>query len=70
MIRHRKTKWQRAFDRWLRRLYLMLDARARRRSEGGRKAAVTRRRNAEDTRIAENLERRERARVFGSDPTP
>lgn len=40
--RHRRTKWHLIFDVWLRRLHLIVDARARRRSAGARKAWITR----------------------------
>ena len=58
---------------WLRLRAALGDHKARialNRSAGARKAAVTRKRNAEDTRIAEDIARNETARIFKSDPTP
>lgn len=65
--RRRRPKW---LTNWARVVRLALDPKARRRSNGARKAWVARKRNAEDKRIAENIDRNESARLFKSDPTP
>ena len=68
--RKRKTTLQRWLERWAYWYRLWTDPTFARRSEGGRKAAATRKQNAEDMRVAENIARNENARIFHGDPTP
>ena len=68
--RKRKTTIQRWLERWAYWYKSWSDPAFARRSEGGRKAAATRKANREDLRVAEDITRNEVARVFRGDPTP
>ncbi|MCR4338342.1 MAG: hypothetical protein NUW01_00485 [Gemmatimonadaceae bacterium] len=70
MKRRKRLPWCRRAWAWLGKEFATDDPVRRHRGEGARKGWETRRRNAEDDRVSENLARMEAARVFGSDPTP